>query len=276
MQFAINYSPQAADLLQSGAIQIDRFKCASDWPHLIPLAREHRPVYVHFVLRTDPGAIRALDVDAVNALCAETDTPMVNLHLMQGDDAFTDMSNMTTDRAALYDYALEAVQLAVERFGQERVIVENIPFHGARGRAKRPLIEPDLIRALIEQTGVGFLLDISHARISAASIGMYAYDYLEQLPGESLRELHVTGIGLSREGRMTDHLGLTDADWPFYEWVLDRIKAGVWATPWMVAFEYGGLGPLFEWRTNPHVIAGQVPHLYALAHAANGRARVTV
>lgn len=279
MEFAINYSPQAADLWQSGAIQIERFKCASDWPHLIPLARAHGPVYIHFTLRTDPGEIRALDVDAVNALCAETDTPTVNLHLMQGHDDFTGMDNMTTDpadRAAIYDYVLSAVQLAVERFGRERVIVENIPFYGEQGRAKRPVVEPDLIRQIVEQTGVGFLLDISHARMSAYNLRMDAYAYLEQLPGEVMRELHVTGIGLSREGRLCDHLGLTDADWPFYEWVLDRIMSGVWAAPWMVAFEYGGLGPKFEWRSATPVIAEQVPRLYALAHAANGRARAAV
>jgi hypothetical protein len=31
MEFALNYSPQAAQLLQEGRIEIDRYKCP-DWP----------------------------------------------------------------------------------------------------------------------------------------------------------------------------------------------------------------------------------------------------
>ena len=118
---------------------------------------------------------------------------------------------------------------------------------------------------MVEETGAGFLLDISHARLSAQHIGLDAIDYLSQMPGEALRELHVTGIGHDRQGMVCDHLGLTAADWPFVEWVLERIRAGVWAQPWVLAFEYGGITPLFDWRSDPNVIAAQVPRLVELA-----------
>ncbi|HLV36123.1 MAG TPA: hypothetical protein VKY59_13445, partial [Spirillospora sp.] len=49
MKFALNYSPQAAELLRAGDIDIDLFKCP-DWPHLIEQARQQRPVYIHFPL----------------------------------------------------------------------------------------------------------------------------------------------------------------------------------------------------------------------------------
>lgn len=271
MQFAINYSPQAADLLQNGAVQIDRFKCANDWPHLIPLARAHRPIYIHFIHTVAPEQMRALDVGAVNALCEETNTPYVNLHLIQERDDFVDMLNTTTDpadREAIHAYMLEGVQIAVEHFGVDRVIVENIPYYGERNYTKRPCVEPDVIRDIVDSTGVGFLLDVSHARLSALHMGMDPYDYLAQMPGERLRELHITGIGHKPTGEICDHMGLTGDDWPFVEWVLARIRSGEWAEPWILAFEYGGMGPMYEWRSAPEVIAADVPQLFAQAHGA--------
>ncbi|MCD4685215.1 MAG: DUF692 family protein, partial [Anaerolineae bacterium] len=138
----------------------------------------------------------------------------------------------------------------------------------SRSRTKRPCVEPDVIRDIVEATGVGFLLDVSHARLSALHMDMDPYDYLAQMPGERLRELHITGIGQNPQGEVCDHVGLTGDDWPFVDWVLARIQSGAWAEPWMLAFEYGGLGPLFEWRSEVEVIAAQVPQLFARAHGA--------
>ena len=272
MLFAINYSPQAAKLLQNDAIAIDRFKCASDWPHLIPEARQYRPVYIHFNLISDPNMIAQLDVDEVNALCEQTETPYVNLHLGIPQGVLPEIGTTSTDahdRALAYRYMLAGVQAAVERFGAERVIVENVPYYGPQHWVRRPTVEPQTIRAIVRETGVGFLLDISHARLSARHMGLDEHDYLAQMPGEALRELHVTGIGHDPTGRVRDHLPLTEADWPFLEWTLRRVHSGEWATPWVMAFEYGGLGPLFEWRSESAVIAAQVPRLYELAHNGN-------
>ena len=49
--------------------------------------------------------------------------------------------------------------------------------------------------------------------------------------------------------------------------VLDRIRWGDWAHPWVLACEYGGIGPMFEWRSDPAVIAADIPLLYALTHS---------
>ena len=46
------------------------------------------------------------------------------------------------------------------------------------------------------------------------------------------------------------------------DWVLERIKSGQWASPWLLAFEYGGVGEKFAYRSNPQVIEEQVPQLY--------------
>jgi len=60
---------------------------------------------------------------------------------------------------------------------------------------------------------------------------------------------------------------LGEEDWSFFTWAMDRIRAGDWSTPWMVAFEYGGIGDPFKWRSESSVIAEQVPRLYDMVHA---------
>lgn len=269
MQLALNYSPQAADLLRSGAIALDRFKCP-DWPDLIATARDYAPVYVHFDLRADPGLNGALDVEGIAQLRAQTNTPYVNVHLSPSFDDFPEMPLDTTDRehiTAVTDTMMQGVLLAIEHFGADHVIVENVPYYGLAGEVMRPAVEPEVIRRIVNETGCGFLLDISHGRLSALHMGIDAYEYLAQMPCDRLREVHMTGLGRNPQGRICDHLGITSADWPFLEWALARIRSGAWARPWALAFEYGGIGPLFEWRSQSDIIAEQVPRLYASAHA---------
>ena len=269
MQFALNYSPQAAGLLDAGALDIDRFKCP-DWPDLIAAARAYRPVYVHFELRTDRRHLAAKSLDAAERWRAETGTPYINAHLVPSRGRFPDMPHDTTepdDARAVVECLLDGAAALVERFGAEHVILENVPYYGRAGDTPRPAVQPETIRRVVDETGCGFLLDISHARLAARHLGMDEGDYLAQMPGERLREIHVTGIGRDPDGQVCDHLALTGEDWPWVEWALDRIRAGVWATPWAMAFEYGGIGPLFAWRSERDVIAAQVPRLAELAHA---------
>ncbi|MBN1201073.1 MAG: DUF692 family protein [Anaerolineae bacterium] len=269
MEFAINYSPQAADLLRRGAITLDRFKCPN-WPDLLAEAREYLPVYVHFNFRAGPGEMAAADWTNVTAVRAQTNTPYVNLHLSPQSEHFPDIPLDSTDLqhvTFLTERMIADVAAAVEQVGAERVIVENVPYWAGHGPTLRPAIEPDVIRRVVDETGCGFLLDISHARISAHYTGVDPYEYLARLPCERLRELHITGIWHDEAGRWRDHQGMTEADWPFLAWVLDRIRSGEWARPWALAFEYGGIGPKFEWRSESGVIAEQVPRLVDMAHS---------
>lgn len=59
---------------------------------------------------------------------------------------------------------------------------------------------------------------------------------------------------------LRDHRGLTADDWPSLEW----------ARPWVVACEYGGVGPLFAGQSEAHVIAADLPRLAALVHNSHG------
>ncbi len=265
MQFAINYSPQAAELLKAGKIQIDNFKCP-DWPHLIAEAAPLAPVAVHFDLSAGSGRLDELtDWKTIEALCQQTNTPHVNVHI---DPKVKDYPGLVVDAPTpaeeeqITDALAADFQNLARRFGAQNVIAENAPYEGQRGHVIRTAADPEVIRQVIEASGIGLLLDISHASISAGHLGMAEQEYFARLPLRQTRELHFAGIQVI-EGRRVDHLAVQPADWERLDWALDQIRAGGWGQPWMLAFEYGGIGPHFDWRSKAEVIEAQVPQLYA-------------
>ncbi len=265
MLLALNYSPQAAALLQEGRIQIDRFK-TPDWPEMIAEARSLCAVAVHLNLQAGRGQPKPVDWDHIERILDETDTPYVNLHL---ESKLKDFPSLrvdvpeTSQAGQIVQRMLEDVQAAVERFGAQRVIVENVHYRAGRGKTLRPSVEPPVMRRILDETECGLLLDISHARIAAHYLGVDERDYIEALPVERLRELHFTGLH-HLDGDLVDHLEILESDWPVLAWALERIRSGAWARPWLLAFEYGGVGEVFAWRSEARVIAAQVPILHQL------------
>jgi uncharacterized protein (UPF0276 family) len=263
MKLAINYSQQASQLLAEGHIDIDLFKCP-DWQGMISQALIQRPVAVHFTLTAGNGTLKSTDWEVVSQLLEKTGTPYVNLHLESSVQDFPGIPPDTIDPIhyqQIRNNLLEDVSLAVTLFGSDRVIIENVPYRGVEGNVLRPSVEPELINSIHGETGCGLLLDISHARIAARTLGVNEQTYMAQLPVVALKELHFTGLH-QRKRHLQDHLEILESDWPVLDWVLERIHLGEWARPWMLAFEYGGVGEKYAWRCDPLVIEKQVPLLY--------------
>lgn len=268
MQFAINYSPQSAALVEAGQIEIDRFKCSEDWPNHIAAAQKLRPIYVHYNLRADPQDVAGLDVAFINRLRRETNTPDVNLHLLPRMQHVEPALQNADDPAALTaisDMMIAGVACVLEHFDPGEVILENVPFSGPGTNSIRACSLPSVIRRVVEETGCGFLLDIGHLRRAAHHLGLDEADYFAQMPTDRLREMHVAGLG-DVDGMLKDHLPMDAGGWSALEFALSRIHAGEWSAPWIVTFEYGGEGPIFAWRSKTEVMAEQVPRLYEMVH----------
>jgi uncharacterized protein len=292
MEFAVNYSAALAGLLRDGRARVERFKCPA-WPGLIAAARALRPVYVHFPLNIGAGIGDAMDSetgrpadwDALQRLLDDTGTPLINLHFSPTTVDFPGIPADSLDPAhvaLVTERALRDVASVVARFGAERVTVENDP--GTPGVTMRACLLPAVIRRVVEESGCGFLFDLSHARLSAPSIGMSVDKYIAALPVGRIREIHLTGIhpladwrdhfaraGVAESalpvfhGGLIDHLPLTPADWDFTEWAVGQIRQGAWAVPWIMSLECGGVGAFWEASIDDAALyAGQVNRLYAL------------
>jgi uncharacterized protein (UPF0276 family) len=273
MELSVNYSREAEQLLREGKIRFDRFKCA-DWSDMIATARELLPVYVHFPLDAGSRAGRPANYHEADALARQTDTPFVNLHLVSYSSEFPDQPADSDDPqvlATVTDRMLADIAAAGDAVGgRERVIVENIPFYGRGSKYHRASVELGVIRRVVDESGCGFLLDLSHARIAAHYLGVEPRLYVQSLPVDRLRELHVTGVR-EHDGRLTDHMDFRDEDWTWAAWAFEQIRAGRWATPWTVALEYGGIGEPFKWRSDARLIEEQVPRLLDMVRGATRR-----
>lgn len=275
MQFALNYSPEAAHLLDAGQIEVDVYKCPP-WPDMLRDAQQQRPAYVHFPLMAGHAdSIDKVGLDNIERFLSETGTRYVNIHLAPhtADYAMPIDTSDPLHAEILAEAILRDIRRLVAHFGAERVIAENVPWDpDPKYAIPLPVIQPAFIRQIIEESGCGFLLDTAHARIAALHIGMDEQEYINSLPVKHIRELHITGLQYAAEDALWhDHFPMTPADWALSEWAFARIHAGEWGQPWAVALEYGGSGPLFAWRSKAEVITIEAPRFYAFAHPIHTR-----
>lgn len=289
MKLAVNYSNATADLLRRGRVDFDYFKTPA-WPDLIATAGTLRPVNVHFPLLVGAGWGDAMngetgepvDWGPFETLLARTGTPLINVHLVAPPRAYPGVP-LDANEPAHIEWVTERliadVTAVVRRFGAERVIAENNPPNAEE--CLRPAYLPEVISRVVRETGCGLLLDLAHVRLAARILGMEERPYAEALPVERIREIHVTGVqrveghwlerlqqqgvaSAERQrlaGRLIDHLPMTDEDWSLLEWALGQIRSGAWRRPWIVTFEYGGVGPLWEALTDADALRTQVPRL---------------
>ncbi len=263
MQFAVNYSPQTEALRSNGQVQLDRYKCP-DWPDLIQTAREHVPVYVHAPLNA--GRLAEVSWTALLELLEATETPYINLHLEARPADFPAVpidSREPAHARRIIDHLVDGVRQVQAHAGGRRVIVENVIYRGPGGKALYLAVDPTVIRTVVRETGCGLLLDTAHARVTASYLGLTPQEYLAGFPTDALCEWHVTGAQ-EHDGRLRDHLPMSDADWALTEWAAEQIHCGTWSEPWVLALEYGGIGPIFAWRSEASVLAHDAPRLYRL------------
>lgn len=267
MQLAVNYSPQAAELLDAGRIRFDLYKCP-DWPDMIETARAQRPVYVHFPLMAGRGNVEKVGWQKITDLLTTTGTPFVNTHLAPRASDFAmalDSDDPARARELLAAMRLDIDRLA-RRFGRDRIILENANWDPGYD-IPHLVLDPELITRAVVESGSGFLLDLAHARMAAVHLGFDPPEYVARLPVSRLRELHVAGTRFDEaEARLVDHFPMTAPDWALAEWVFERIHRGDWPQPRIVALEYGGVGPAFGWRSEADVLAADVPRLYDLVN----------
>lgn len=258
MRFAVNYSTKAGELVRTGKLDCDLFKCP-EWDGLLKAATAIKPVYLHLDISLGRDQVQNLDFDKLRKMLDETGTPHVNCHLAGTPDM---KIGSKTDRVKLLKQWIKEIEVLKQVFVGYPIISENLPF-------EPPIPEfhlssdPELISKAIVETDTGLLLDISHARISADTLGIDYQSYIERLPLDRIHEVHITGVR-RYHGFLEDHFEMQTEDWPSTAWAAEQIRVGAWREPEIVAFEYGGVGERFSWRTETWALEEQVPRLYGL------------
>lgn len=194
----------------------------------------------------------------------ETQTPYVSLHLEASLKDFPGYHPEKLSQAQanfVKATILRDVETALKMFQPEEIIIENVPYRGVFGKVLRTSVEPETLTELLNQTNTGLLLNISHARISANYLGISEKDYMNQLPTGRIKELHFTGLH-HFNGWLQDHLDTTPGDWPVLDWVLKQTKNENWSEPWLLAYEVGGVGEKFTWRSDGQALERDISLLF--------------
>jgi uncharacterized protein (UPF0276 family) len=253
MKFAMNYSPQAAELLKQGIIDIDYFKSTpsvgtivlTDLPNLIKEAKKYKEVICHFGISTHHTHSEILKKDWIQHQLDTSATFHVNTHLNAEIDIY-DVNDIPSNKINMVTMMVDHITMLQSWFGKDRVIAENLPYAPIHDSVAKLATEPDVICEVIEQTDCGFLFDIDHARVRCFTTGENVKEYINKLPMHRMKEFHMTGTvdNLS-------HREMQDPDWLYFEWVLQNIADKNWPEPKLFTHEYGGVGGVFEQYCDP-------------------------
>ncbi len=104
------------------------------------------------------------------------------------------------------------------------VILENMPNSHVRHRLE---VDPRITSEILEAAGCDLLLDLAHARVGAQYFNQSPTDYLQQLPLDKVRQIHLSGPR-TRAGRLYDaHEPMSEEDYALLEWTLNRVDPDV-------------------------------------------------
>ena len=139
------------------------------------------------------------------------------------------------------------------------LLLENLDY--VPGGAYEYVTEPAFIRHVIEDADCGLLLDLAHARVSAAALGLTDREYLLQLPLDRTVEIHLSGPRWV-DGRLSDaHKPLAAPDYDLLRWTLTHCQ------PQAVTLEY---------RRDAKALLAQLARLRAIVSRTPGVTRAAL
>lgn len=218
-------------LLAAGRIEVDYLETGGHFVERTVAQFPDRPLLLHnSVFNWSLAHPTALEEQQIVARTREalerTRAPWLSVHLgFSAADVFFD-THMTARSPALPYAELFANMCrnicALQSAIRVPLILENLDY--CPGGAYEHICEPDVIADVLNETGAGLLLDLAHARVSAARIGLPIETYLGQLPLDRVRQLHISGPR-SRAGVLFDaHEALLEEDYALLEWLLLRTQ----------------------------------------------------
>jgi len=119
--------------------------------------------------------------------------------------------------------------LRLKQWAPLPLILENMP---CRHLNQRIEADPGITCEVLQATGCDLLLDLAHARVGAMFFGMQPADYLELLPLDKVRQIHVSGPRMRGDTLYDAHESMNEEDYRLLEWTLARTH------PEVVTLEY--------------------------------------
>lgn len=253
--------PLSRRLLTEGTLAVDWLETPGFLADSAAALFASQPLLLHTSLRdvslSHPDAL-ALGgmVEETRRLLDVTRAPWFSAHLgFSAADVVFDVFNRPRSELLARDTMFETICRNARSLAKALpvpLLLENLDY--CASGAYEHVCDPAFIRAVVEESDTELLLDLAHARVSAAAFGMSIEDYLTALPLHRVRQVHVSGPRL-RDGVLADaHEPLLEVDYELLAGVLGMLR------PDAVTLEYS---------KDEHALREQLTRLRGLlAHAA--------
>lgn len=162
--------------------------------HVLDRIAERYPVVMHGV-SLSIGSTDPLDfayLAKIKALAGEVRAAWVSDHLCWTGIAGINSHDLLPLPLTEEALAHVAARVRVAQDYLERPLILENP-SSYLGFTHSTLDEPDFFRALAEQTGCGFLLDVNNVFVSCRNAGTDPVDYIDRFPCEHVVHMHLAG-----------------------------------------------------------------------------------
>ena len=277
MKWGCNYSKALLELLKQGELpELNYIKAGAFGDNDLEAAFAQRPLLLHGFgwyerigmdlskaeIPKEYGGNLTKAVQRMNELLYYYDSPHVAFHCLAYPEDMADLSGDQAEKERQLHERMKQNILYLKEHLEVPVLIENIdycPEYPTIGQISTVsyAAQPETIKRLVEETEIGFLFDLSHARVSAEHLGMAFDEYCRRLPMNRVKEIHLSGsadfaeyyqrmpedrqkaIRLSNDGhcpklgRIDVHEELTEED---YIWIEKLWQKN---TPEYITLEYG-------------------------------------
>lgn len=251
-QLGCNYSPELMELVREEIIQIDWIKLSNEnnFENQFKSVNSVKPVLLHFaprVLAKDYPV--GWNLESMNRAIEQCCSPHVALHLLPNSEELEKL----LDKESLAEEVIKMMHTRrCELIGE--LLIENMPINCLADEYKM-LADPEFITEICEKTGVGLCLDMAHAMISAHYRSETVENYLERLPLELVREIHLSSPRENGEELIDVHQELMEEDYELFEYIYKKTK------PSIVTLEYGGEGEAYSGKSDKSLLKAQLERI---------------
>jgi len=192
--------------------------------HILRRVRERHPVVLHGVSMSIGSAdgLRPDYLRRLKALVDEIEPLYVSDHLSWsriGGFSSHDLLPLPYTREAL-DIVCANIDRAQEALGRAMLFENPSSYLGFDGA---DLHEWDFLAQMSRRTGCGLLLDVNNVYVSAANHGFDAHDFLDGIPFDRVRQIHLAGHSQGRDLLVDTHDSpVADGVWTLYEHAVAR------------------------------------------------------
>lgn len=225
MELCVNYTSEVRQLFEEGKIDfIDYFKLYSINGDLSPIewCIQNKKLIFHGLVGHGANVASKHFLDDRNWALQKDymdrgKCPYASFHIN------VDSDEKTGTEKEMMDNIKSNMREARKKLDYD-ILLENVPAK-IGNQARTLLASSDFIHKVLEETNTYFLLDIAHARSAAQVLNIPYSKYIDALPLEKVKELHLSGCVTREDGIIVaNHSEMKEEDFDLLDYLIEKCK----------------------------------------------------